>query len=199
MYTINIVGGSASGKTTLAKKLQHNLKDCVIISQDNYHNDMSHLTRKELSEHNFDTPDALNLNQLVKDIKLLNENGNVKIQKYDFVSQISSKNHFHINKPKFLIIEGLFTLYTKDLIEVSDMRIFIDVNTDERLNRRILRDTTERGDTKKEVIERFNKFVEIGHQKYVQPQINKSDYIVSVNSFEDDITNITELIKILNK
>ena len=195
MFVIFILGGTSSGKTTFARRLKDKISGSALISQDNYHKDMSHLTRVELSSHNFDKPDSLNLDDLAKDIITLSENGSVMIPHYDFKEQISTKNQIEVKKPKVLIVEGLFLVQNELLNNLSDFNVFIDIDSDVRLSRRILRDVKERGDTVEEIIERYLKYVKVGHDKFIQPQIDECQIIVKEKKFDEKLDFVYRYIK----
>jgi len=198
MKLILISGGSASGKTTFAKKLQEKLEGSLLLSQDNYHLDVSHLKLEDFSTYNFDKPSSINLDLMVENINTLWNDGEVHIPYYDFETSKVHHEHIKLKIPKVLIVEGLFSMHIEKLRYLSHMNLFIDIDSDVRLARRILRDTKERGCSVPNVISRYMEFVKPGHDEFIQPQINYACHVIEEHNFDDKIKEISILINELD-
>jgi uridine kinase len=183
MIIVLISGGSASGKTTFAKLLNKSLKNSVLLSQDHYYKDVSHLKQSEIETYDFDHPDAVLLDKLIDNIIELDEKNITYSPFYNFNDGSVIDNHTKITKPDFLIIEGIFSLHKKELRDLSHVSFFINVDADIRLSRRILRDIKERGDNVETIINRYLSFVKPCHDNFIQKQIEYADLIIDGNSF----------------
>jgi uridine kinase len=192
MIIIAITGGSASGKTTFAKKLSEKIPSSILLSQDNYHKDVSLLSLDEINKYNFDHPDALDLDLLIEDIIKINNTGVAHIPFYDFKTGIVSKKSIQIVKPDVLILEGLFVLYLEKLRKLIDVSIFVHADSDIRLARRIKRDVVERNCDVDSIINRYLKFVKPGHDEFVEPQREYSSVIIDEHSFEKELNRLVK-------
>jgi uridine kinase len=195
MIIISISGGSASGKTTFAKELHQNLKNSFLLSQDNYTKDVSHLSLKEIEEYDFDQPDSIHSEELINNIKELKLKGKTKIPEYDFISAKCKLKEIEIKKPQYLILEGIFSLHFKEIINLSNLKIFIHAEEETRYERRLKRDVKERGNTEKEIRNRFINFVKPSHDNYIEPQKNVCDFIIDSDEMKTHINKMIEEIK----
>ena len=189
MYTVGIVGGSASGKTTFVKSLSDLLPrgKFQIISQDDYYNDLSHLTREERKSVNFDHPDALDFDLLVSHIQLLKAGKAIKQPTYDFKIETRASQTIRIEPTPLLILEGILLMQHQKLKESVDFWIFLDTDDDIRLIRRLERDLKERGHELDFSIQRYLTQVKPMYQTYVHPQKKESNLVVSTNEFNSSI------------
>lgn len=168
-YIIGISGGSASGKTTIAKTLYHLLGDnnCTYISLDNYYHDISihSLPEKEI---NFDHPDSIDLKLFESQLKALKQGEEVNGPVYDFATHTRRNNTFRYFPRTFIIIEGLFLFTQVADSSVFNKRIFVDAPDDIRLIRRIERDTSERGRNLASVLSQYLHFVRPMYHSFVK-------------------------------
>jgi len=194
---ILIAGGTASGKSTIAGNLKNRLAEfsVAVFSHDHYYKDLSHLSGIEHEKYNFDHPDAIDSKALVDDLKVLLKGRSINIPVYDYSTYTRSQKKIHIPSSEIIIIEGIFALYYKELIELADLKIFVDTGQDIRLKRRIDRDTSYRGYAVSDVIERFNTTVKPMHHLYVEPAGNSADLVVNGNDDVDLICD--EIMRIL--
>ena len=163
---VGIAGGSSSGKTYLAKKLNEE-----ILSMDDYFKGI-----KYIKDNNFDKPSALDLNLLRKHLIKLRDNKNIKKPVYDFKTH--SRIGYEIFKPsKVIILEGLYALHKK-IVDLIDLKIFVDSSEKTRLKRRIKRDVKFRGRTKKSVVKQWNESVEKMFREYILPTKKYADIII---------------------
>ncbi|MCU0821815.1 MAG: zeta toxin family protein, partial [Spirochaetes bacterium] len=110
---ILIAGGTASGKSTVAANLKNRLKgySVAVFSHDHYYKDISHLTKIEHDEYNFDHPDAIDASDLINDLKILLTGGSIRIPVYNYATYTRLKDKLTIPAADIVIIEGIFALY----------------------------------------------------------------------------------------
>jgi uridine kinase len=168
---IAICGGSCSGKTTMARQF----RDACILSMDDFYKGKS--VMKE--PYNFDEPDSIDfkkiadvLRELKKGVKKIQiPNYNMKTSEQDGTKTLTSN--------KLIIFEGIFSLYTQELRDLCDLKIYLDIPVDERLRRRIDRDV-EKGRSAIETME-WSKNVENMHTLHVESQKDYADMIIPLN------------------
>ncbi|MAJ32005.1 MAG: uridine kinase [Flavobacteriaceae bacterium] len=189
MYTVGIVGGSASGKTTFVKSLSDLLTKgkFQIISQDNYYKDLSHLTREERKAVNFDHPEAIDFDLLVAHIQMLNSGETIEQPTYDFKIETRTAQTKRIEPTPLLILEGILLMQNQKLKESVDFWIFLDTDDDIRLIRRLERDMTERGHQFDFSIERYLSQVKPMYESFVYPQKKQSNLVISTNTFNPSV------------
>lgn len=178
---IGIAGGTGSGKSTFAYNIVKSIgKDNItIISHDSYYKGMNHLTLQEREDKNFDHPDSLETSLLIDHIKALKLNKSIKIPTYDFKThcRLLDKEKLIIPK-KIIIIEGILIFSNEELLNLLDIKVFVDISADIRILRRLKRDTTERNRTIDNIINQYITTVRPMHELYVEPSKYKADFIV---------------------
>jgi len=189
---IGIAGPSGSGKTTLAKKLKNHLKasNCLIISMDNYYKDLGHLSKKEKEKYNYDHPSAIDFEELNKDLKLLKEIGTIEMPIYDFKIHERLKKRVKVKAKKIIIIEGILLYVNKELNNLIDFKIFLDIPLDICLLRRIKRDVNERNRTFESVYTQYLDTVRPMYFKFVEKTKKISNLVLK--------NNVNDLSTILN-
>lgn len=180
---IAISGGSGSGKTTAAKKLQALIgqENCKILSQDSYYHDHSAKFKGDGSV-NFDHPDAIDFELMAQHLKSLSENKAVEVPIYDFVTHARKKDTVLFEPSKFIIVDGILILSQEKLRSLFDFSVFIDISEEVRFLRRLKRDVEERGRHPDGVKLQFDSFVKPMHEAYVQPSREFATYIVVDNN-----------------
>jgi len=176
---IGITGGSGAGKSTLARKvLEHFGADgTVIVTQDSYYKDHSHLPMSERQVGNFDEPAAVELDALARDLELLKRGQAVRKPIYEYAthSRIGSER---VEPKPLIVVEGLFVLHDEGVAKLLDVAIFVDADEATRVRRRIERDTTERGFTREQVLKRLRETVLPMHEVYVEPTRGRADFVI---------------------
>ncbi|MFA5156297.1 MAG: uridine kinase [Candidatus Omnitrophota bacterium] len=182
---IAVAGSTASGKTTFANKLKKKFKDnkVVIICQDNYYKDWSHLNKKERKKINFDDLKAFDLRLLIKHLDYLKNGMPVCMPLYDFVQSRRLKKVKKINPKQVIIVEGLMPFFDKKLRQMFDYKIYIDTSNAVCLARRLKRDTKERGETVESVCFRYFNDVLPMQRKYVEPQKKWADVVINGKTY----------------
>ncbi|MCP4551768.1 MAG: uridine kinase [Bacteroidetes bacterium] len=180
MLTIGIAGGSGCGKTTVVNKIVEGIpKDSVsIISQDSYYIDNGHLSAQERSKINFDHPESIEFDLLVKHIDLLKKGNAIPMPTYSYVSCAREKETIMVYPKKVMVIEGILILANPELRDQMDIRVFVDADSDDRLMRICWRDIEERGRTFKQVLDHYEAFVKPMHLQFIEPTKRYADIIV---------------------
>jgi len=175
-------------------------ENVVIIEQDSYYKDQSHLSFEERVKRNYDHPLAFDNELLIKHLKdLLN---NIPIEKpiYDFEQHTRKKETVTVFPKRIIILEGILILYDEKIRNLCDIKIFVDTDSDVRVIRRIKRDIKERGRTLDSVIEQYMTTVRPAHQQFVEPTKKYADIIIPEGGYNEvaiDIiaTKINSILK----
>ena len=199
MLIIGIAGGSGSGKTFLTKKIFRSFKTkCVVIHQDSYYKDLSHLSMKERISNNFDHPNSIDIRLLIKDVKTLINGESILQPMYDFSNHTRKKKYLTITPNPIIIVEGVLIFHFKDLANLFSLKIFLDVDSDIRFIRRLKRDVKERKRQVKDICKQYLNFVKPMHELFVEKTKSNSDIVLKnqydYNLLLDKIKN--NLIKV---
>jgi uridine kinase len=179
-HLILIAGGTCSGKTTIAREIGKQLarSTITIFSHDQYYRDLSYMTEKELADVNFDHPDAIDYELLIADVSKLIEKKKVILPNYDFITHKRSEGSIVIDGTDIIILEGIFALYYLDLVQLANLKIFVDTDADLRLARRISRDIKDRGFTVESVLKQYTDTVKPMHDVFIEPTKKNADIII---------------------
>jgi len=180
MLVIGIAGGSGSGKTTVVKALTKRLNEkVVVIPQDSYYKDSSHLPMEERQQINFDHPDAIDFKLLCEQLKQLKEGKSIEQPVYSYITCSRSKTETVTVEPaEVIIVEGILVFTCKELRNQLDIKIFVDADDDDRLMRVMARDIMERGKTVETLIERYTKTVKPMYLQFIEPSKRYADIII---------------------
>ncbi|MCF6242833.1 MAG: uridine kinase [Bacteroidales bacterium] len=180
MLVIGIAGGTGSGKTTVVRKIIESLPEgeVAVLSQDSYYKDNSHLPLEKRQEINFDHPKALEFDLIVEHIKELRKGNSIEEPIYSYLTCTRAKETVTVYPKDVLILEGILILTHKELRDLFDIKVFVDADPDDRLNRVIQRDIVERGRSVAKVLERYDKSVKPMHLQFIEPSKRYADLIV---------------------
>ena len=180
MLVIGIAGGSGSGKTTVVNSITSRLKEkVVIIPQDSYYKDSSHLPMEERQQINFDHPDAIDFKLLCQQLAELKEGKTIEQPVYSYITCSRSKTETVTVAPaEVIIIEGILIFSCKELRDQMDIKVFVDADDNDRLMRVMARDILERGKTVETVIERYTKTVKPMYLQFIEPSKRYADIII---------------------
>lgn len=180
MLIIGIAGGTGSGKTTVVRKMIESLPigEVVLLPQDSYYKDSSHVPVEERQNINFDHPDAFEWSLLSKHVMMLKEGKSIEQPTYSYLTCTRQEETIHIEPKNVVIIEGILALCDKRLRNMMDLKIFVDADPDERLIRVIQRDVIERGRTAEAVMERYTRVLKPMHLQFIEPCKRYADLIV---------------------
>lgn len=178
---IGIAGGTASGKTTIAARIVDAFSDhnsVVIIKEDDYYKDQSHLPFEERLKTNYDHPFAFDHDLLLHDLQELKEGRGIRKPTYDYVHHTRSDITEDVPAADVIVLEGLFVLENKEIRNMLDIKVFVDTPADLRLIRRLVRDIQERGRSMESVLNQYTSTVRVMHEEFVEPSKKYADLIV---------------------
>ena len=167
-------------KTTVVRKIIESLPagEVVLLPQDSYYKDSSHVPVEERQNINFDHPDAFDWGLLSKHVAMLREGKSIEQPTYSYLTCTREPETIHIEPREVVIIEGILALCDKKLRSMMDLKIFVDADPDERLIRVIQRDVVERGRTAEAVMERYTRILKPMHLQFIEPCKRYADLII---------------------
>ncbi|XP_048758602.2 uridine-cytidine kinase-like 1 isoform X2 [Ostrea edulis] len=181
-FVIGLCGGSASGKTTVARKIIEALDVpwVSLLSMDSFYKVLGSKEHEqaERNEYNFDHPDAFDFDLLIKTLRRLKDGKKVEVPIYNFVTHSREKQSKTIYGANVVIFEGIMSFVNKDLLNLLDMKIFVETDSDIRLARRLKRDIAERGRELEGVLKQYSKYVKPAFDHYIEPTMSHADIIV---------------------
>ncbi len=177
---IGIAGGSGSGKTTLADRLTERFgrEEVSILRHDSYYKRHDELSYEERTKLNYDSPDAYETELLCEHIRQLKAGNGVDVPVYDFTVHNRSDRTEHVDPAPVIVLEGILILADPRLLELMDVKIYVDTDSDERILRRMKRDVRERGRSIESVMDQYLTTVKPMHELYVEPSKRAADLIV---------------------
>ena len=192
MLIIGIAGGTGSGKTTVVNKIMEMLSPSkvAIIPQDAYYKDNSHLPLEKRLELNFDHPDSLDFDLLVKHIKELRKGCPIEQPIYSYLTCSRSKETIPVAPAHVIIVEGILIFSCTELRKCMDIKVFVDADADDRLSRVISRDIMERGRSVDKVLHRYEAVVKPMHLQFIEPTKRYADIIVPQGGHNQVAINI---------
>lgn len=177
---IGITGGTGSGKTSVAREITRNIapENIVIIEQDNYYKDQTHLTWDQRILTNYDHPNAFDMDLLYNHLQQLLNGQGIEKPLYNFSKHTRAKHTERVEPREVIILEGILVLDDLRLRELMDIKIFVDTDADVRIIRRILRDMKERGRSIDSVVEQYLSVVRPMHMQFIEPTKKYADLII---------------------
>jgi len=177
---IGVAGGSGSGKTSVTRAICERFGEekILVIEQDYYYKDQSHLTFEERLETNYDHPLAFDNELLVEHVKTLLNNKPIEKPVYDYKLHTRSQEVIHVEPKQVIIVEGILILEHLPLVDLMDIKVFVDTDADVRIIRRLLRDIKERGRSLDSVIQQYIESVRTMHLQFVEPAKRYADIII---------------------
>lgn len=180
MMIIGICGGTGSGKTTVARKIVEAIGEdkVLLLAQDAYYKDSSHLPFEKRVELNFDHPDAVDATLLVEHLDLLKRGQPILQPIYDFTRHVRQTETRHLEPKPVVIVEGILIFENETLCQYFDLKVFVEADPDVRFIRRLRRDLLKRGRSLDSVIEQYLQTVRPMHLKFVEPSRRRADIIL---------------------
>lgn len=177
---IGIGGGTASGKTSLAKNISKsfNQDQVCIIEMDSYYHDVGHMPQDMLHHHNFDHPDSYDFELMIKQLKELLNGGTVNVPIYDYKTHTRTDKTRKIKGHKIVILEGILALVNDELRNLMDIKVYVQAPDDIRFIRRLKRDIEKRDRTVSSVIEQYLETVRPMHQQFIETSKKYADLII---------------------
>lgn len=198
---VGIAGGTASGKSTITKKIAELLgpEKLLVINHDSYYRDISVYGDTPITEINFDHPDALETSLMIDHVRHLRKFQDIQMPVYDFSTHRRLKETRHVEPRDVIIVDGILIFAEKKLRDLCNIKIFVDTDDDERLLRRLKRDISERGRSIDSVFTQYITFVKPMHLEFVEPSKRWADIIVprggeNVVALEMIVSRIQKLI-----
>ncbi len=177
---IGIAGGTGSGKTTVTNVILQRVgaQHIALLPHDAYYRDVKNLTLSERERINYDHPDSLETDLLVRHIHQLKHWEPVELPVYDFTTHSRTSRTVHIEPRAVVLVEGILIFYEPELRPLFDVKIYVDTDADIRFIRRLQRDIVERGRTMESVINQYLNTVRPMHLEFVEPSKRYADVII---------------------
>jgi len=184
---IGIAGGSGSGKTTVAQAiLQRAEPDSIAyIQHDSYYKDLSQLAPAQRATTNFDHPNSLETELMIRHVAQLKGGRAVDVPTYDFTTHTRKKEIIHLESRPVILVEGILLYTEAEMRELCDIKLYIDTDADLRFIRRLQRDITERGRSTESVIQQYLATVRPMHLEFVEPSKRYADLIIPYGGFNE--------------
>ena len=185
-----VAGGTASGKTTLVNAVINSFapEETVSLPIDAYYRSQDHKTFKEREVQNYDHPDSIEFPLFIEQLKELINRNSIYAPQYDFTTHTRKNETTLVTPAPVVIVDGILALHSEELRELSDLDIFVRTPEEVRLQRRVQRDTQERGRTHESVLEQWQKTVKPMHDQFCEPSSEFADLIV------DGTEDVTESV-----
>tara|TARA_R110002073_G_scaffold24309_6_gene82284 strand:+ start:1253 stop:1858 length:606 start_codon:yes stop_codon:yes gene_type:complete len=196
MLIIGIAGGTGCGKTTVVNQILNELPEgeVGVISQDSYYQDTTHLSYEERVKINFDHPRSIDFDLLAEHLKELKNKKPINQPVYSFVQHNRTGDTVLTHPRKVMIVEGILILTNPELRNMFDIKIFVHADSDERLIRRLKRDTAERGRDLNEVLSRYQTTLKPMHEQFIEPMKEHADIIIPNNKYNTVAVDIVKTI-----
>jgi len=180
MLIIGICGASGSGKSTLARELAHRLEgQCVYLQQDSYYKDHPDMTFEERERINYDEPQAFDHSALLDDLSALQSGKSITAKAYDYTQHRRCDTDQIIQPADVVIIEGIHVFFDPAVRDILDFKIYIQVDPDVCLLRRVKRDIRDRGRSVESVYRQYLDSVKPMFEKYIRNYVENADIIVA--------------------
>ena len=182
---IGVAGGSGSGKTTFSQTILDRVgRDRIAYLQhDSYYCDRASLPLAERARINYDHPNSLETDLLVKQLKELRNRRAIDVPIYDFAQHVRQTETRRVEPCPIILIEGILIFADRALREMFDVKIFVDTDSDIRFIRRLQRDIAERGRTMDSVVDQYKETVRPMHLDFVEPSKRYADLIIPEGGF----------------
>jgi uridine kinase len=177
---IGVAGGSGSGKTTVVRRIVESLGEqrVVVLEHDRYYRDHPELRLEERAALNYDHPDSLETDLLVRHVNQLKAGGPIELPLYDFTRHARRSVSETVPPANLIIVEGILIFADAALRSLMDVKVFVDTDDDARFIRRLKRDVAQRGRTMESVIEQYLGTVKPMYLEFVEPTKRYADIII---------------------
>ncbi len=180
MIFIGICGASGSGKSTLAKSLADRLGPCCyVLQQDCYYRDHSHLPFEERTHLNYDEPSIFDHDELLRDVQALMNGQSITRKGYNYAEHRRADTDERIAPPEVLILEGIHCFHDPRLLALMYLKLYMKVDADICLLRRIERDIISRGRSIDSISDQYRKTVRPMYEQYIRNYVKDADVIVA--------------------
>ena len=193
---VAIAGGSGSGKTWLADRLEQALTPRLVrISLDNFYKDRSHLTPGRRARLNFDHPRAIDWPRVEEVLNCLLAHRSARSPIYDFKTHSRLRRALELKPKPIVLLEGLWPLKRRAIHRLVTLSVFLHCPAHLRLRRRLVRDQAARGRTRASIERQFRDAVEPMHLRFVVPQSNQADFVLRKSFGRPEVRILAKRIK----
>ena len=183
---IGVAGGTGSGKSTFTNRLKQRFGEHIsVIYHDSYYRRHDDIPFEERVHLNYDHPDALETDLLIRHVEELKKGHSIQCPVYDFAEHNRKEETIEIHPSPIIVVEGILALQDERLRELMDIKVFVEADADERFLRRVVRDVEERGRDIQGIIDQYLTTVKPMHYIYVEPTKYTADIII--NSGQNDV------------
>jgi uridine kinase len=175
-----VAGGTASGKTTVAQAILDAVGAAQVayLPHDAYYRDMGHLSLAERARLNYDHPDSLETDLLVRHVQRLLVGQAVQVPVYDFTQHRRTEETVLVEPSPIILIDGILIFTNEELRQLMDIKVYVDTDADIRFIRRLQRDIHERGRSLESVVKQYLQTVRLMHMEFVEPSKRYADVII---------------------
>jgi uridine kinase len=177
---IGIAGGTGSGKTTVANAILQSVGTdrIVYLPHDAYYRDQNEKPLEQRIKVNFDHPDSLETDLMIRHVLQLKDWQSIELPVYDFTTHTRTARCKQVEPKGVVLVEGILIFAEPELRKLFDMKIYVDTDADIRFIRRLQRDIFERGRTTESVIQQYMNTVRPMHMEFVEPSKRYADVII---------------------
>ena len=185
VIVIGIAGGTGSGKSTLIQRINEEFADKItMLSHDFYYKAHDEMTYEERCQLNYDHPNSIETDLMIEHVKALKEWKKIERPVYDFtVHNRKPDETVTVMPSKVVVVEGILIFENKELLDLFDIKVYVDTDADVRILRRILRDVQDRGRTLDSVVNQYLTTVKPMHEQFVEPSKKYADIIIPEGGF----------------
>ena len=195
-FVIGIAGGTGAGKTTIARQITEFAGESVTrFPLDNYYESLDHLSMDERGAVNYDHPSAFEWELVREHLSELLAGRKIEMPQYDFSIHNRSEETITVEPTDVVVVEGIFALYDEAVLEMLDLRLFVETDADVRILRRIRRDVIERGRDLEGVVDQYLSTVKPMHDQFVEPTKREADVIIPEGANSVAVNLLSEKIR----
>ncbi|MBR7927023.1 uridine kinase [Aerococcaceae bacterium zg-ZUI334] len=177
---IGVTGASGSGKSSVSNRILDIFSELsvLLLQQDYYYKDQTHLPFAERLKTNYDHPFAFDNDLFIEHLQALLRGETIEKPVYDYANHTRSQEIIVQESRDVIIVEGILILEDPRIRELLDIKIYVDTDSDICLARRILRDINERGRTIESVINQYVEVVKPMYHQFIEPTKRYADLII---------------------
>ena len=195
-FVIGIAGGTGAGKTTIARQITEFAGESVTrFPLDNYYEELDHLSMDERRAVNYDHPSAFEWGLVREHLSELLAGRAIEMPQYDFSIHNRSEETITVEPTDVIVVEGIFALYDETVLEMLDLRLFVETDADVRILRRIRRDVIERGRDLEGVVDQYLSTVKPMHDQFVEPTKREADIVIPEGANSVAVNLLSEKIR----
>jgi len=195
-FVIGIAGGTGAGKTTIARQVTESPSEAVTrFPLDNYYERLDHLSMAERREVNYDHPSAFEWPLVREHLGALLGGQSIEMPQYDFTVHNRTDETVTVEPTDVVVVEGIFALHDEAVVEMLDLRLYVETDADVRILRRIRRDVLERGRDLEAVIDQYLSTVKPMHEQFVAPTRKEADLVIPEGANSVALNLLSEKIR----